>query len=211
MRNEEEFVDITFDDVTLAAQGDERTEDDTVAASIPLPPPSFLNQYFEPLLTSNTVKGTRVEIKAGRYKGEVIVTGVTSIVLLKGKYKHKRGKVIGWLNNNQTCRVQIKPSWTVDKEEIAKNQAIKYAARVVTGANLYPPALLRAFTVGKELGLMKKDDILTDGLEQDISIEEVFDTLTDDIIIANSLEQDSSIEDVFDTLTLYDGNNEWKQ
>ena len=133
MRKGEDFVDIT-----LAAQGDETTEVEEEQA----------HQQQE-LLTS-TVKGDRVETKVGRYKGEVIVTGETSIVVLKGKHKDKRGVVIGWLNNNQTCRVQIKPSWTVDKEEMTKKQAIKYAARVVTGANLYPPALLREFTVDKE-------------------------------------------------------------
>ena len=133
MRKGEDFIDIT-----LAAQGDETTEVEEEQA----------HQQQE-LLTS-TVKGDRVKIKVGRYRGESLVTGETTIGVLKGKHKDKHGVVIGWLNNNQTCRVQIKPSWTVDREEMAKKQAIKYAARVVTGANLYPPALLREFTVVKE-------------------------------------------------------------
>lgn len=71
---------------------------------------------------SNTKKGSIVKVKDGRYKGEVIVTGIRGIVFLTGKHKYKYGVVIGWLNNNRTCRVRINPSITVDKEKVLKQQ-----------------------------------------------------------------------------------------
>ena len=69
---------------------------------------------------TDTETGTSIEIKVGRYKGEVIVTGKTGLALLTGEHKHKYGVVIGWLNGNRTCRVRINPYWTVDKGKLAK-------------------------------------------------------------------------------------------
>ena len=79
---------------------------------------------------SNTKKGSIVKVKDGRYKGEVIVTGIRGIVFLTGKHKDKYGVVIGWLNNNRTCRVRINPSITIDKEKMLKQQWNKKLDRI---------------------------------------------------------------------------------
>ena len=133
---------------------------------------------------TDTETGTSIEIKVGRYKGEVIVTGKTGLVLLTGEHKHKYGVVIGWLNGNRSCRVRINPYWTVDKGKLAE-KLLK--AGVANEEKMESNGETKTKKSGK--GLANNADITSANVPLTIAATSIDNNIKD---------AEKSVEDVFD-------------